>query len=101
MVFGSLGAVVAFLFWVYLSANILLLGAELVSEIPDVVAGRFDAPKPRTGPKRTDKQEGAASAAQPGHDAPKDDPRSTVARSDEPREPTNAIAGQLCDGWLR
>jgi membrane protein len=42
VVFGSLGAVVAFLFWVYLSANILLFGAEVVSELPDVMAGRFD-----------------------------------------------------------
>jgi membrane protein len=42
LVFGSLGAVVAFLFWVYLSANILLLGAELVSNLPDVMAGRYD-----------------------------------------------------------
>ena len=30
LIFGSLGAVIAFLFWVYLSANILLLGAEVV-----------------------------------------------------------------------
>lgn len=31
VVFGSLGAVAAFLFWVYLSAMILLFGAELIS----------------------------------------------------------------------
>jgi membrane protein len=54
VVFGSLGAVVAFLFWVYLSANILLLGAEFVSETPDVMAGRFDVRQP--GPRRTAKQ---------------------------------------------
>ena len=54
VVFGSLGAVVAFLFWVYLSANILLLGAEVVSETPDVMAGRFDERQP--GPQRTTKQ---------------------------------------------
>ena len=29
LVYGSLGAVVALLFWVYLSANVMLLGAEL------------------------------------------------------------------------
>jgi uncharacterized BrkB/YihY/UPF0761 family membrane protein len=49
-----LGAVVAFLFWVYLSANILLLGAEVVSETPDVMAGRFDERLP--GPQRTTRQ---------------------------------------------
>jgi hypothetical protein len=37
--------VVAFLFWVYLSANILLFGAEVVSELPDVMAGHFDERK--------------------------------------------------------
>jgi membrane protein len=56
VVFGSLGAVVAFLFWVYLSANILLLGAEVVSETPDVMAGHFDVRQPSTGPERTNKQ---------------------------------------------
>jgi membrane protein len=50
VIFGSLGAVVAFLFWVYLSANILLLGAEFVSETPAVAAGRYDVKAPSTGP---------------------------------------------------
>lgn len=50
VVFGSLGAVVAFLFWVYLSANIMLVGAEVASELPDIMAGRFDAPQPSTQP---------------------------------------------------
>lgn len=34
VVFGSLGAVVAFMFWVYLSAGILLYGAELIAALP-------------------------------------------------------------------
>ncbi|HEX5369952.1 MAG TPA: YihY/virulence factor BrkB family protein [Dehalococcoidia bacterium] len=50
VVFGSLGAVVAFLFWVYISANIMLIGAEVVSELPDIAAGRFDVPRPSTEP---------------------------------------------------
>ena len=50
VIFGSLGAVVAFLFWVYLSANILLLGAEFVSETPAVAGGRYDVKAPSTGP---------------------------------------------------
>jgi membrane protein len=53
LVFGSLGAVVAFLFWVYLSANILLLGAEVAAETPYVVAGAYDKRGPSTGPSRT------------------------------------------------
>ena len=52
VVFGSLGAVVAFLFWVYLSANIMLLGAELASETPAVWAGQFDEPETPPGPRR-------------------------------------------------
>jgi membrane protein len=42
LVYGSLGAVVAFLFWVYLSANTLLFGAELAAEYPRVRRGHYD-----------------------------------------------------------
>ncbi|MCK9521327.1 MAG: YihY/virulence factor BrkB family protein [Dehalococcoidia bacterium] len=52
VVFGSLGAVVAFLFWVYVSANILLLGAEVASEYPKVRRGDFDAPGGEIDPLR-------------------------------------------------
>ncbi|MPZ48467.1 MAG: YihY family inner membrane protein [Dehalococcoidia bacterium] len=55
LVFGSLGAVVAFLFWVYLSANILLLGAEVASEYPRVMRGEYDTegPAPPRPPLKT------------------------------------------------
>jgi membrane protein len=56
VVFGSLGAVVAFLFWVYLSANIFLLCAEIVSETPDIAAGLYDTPPVSTTPPLTNKQ---------------------------------------------
>jgi membrane protein len=56
IVFGSLGAVVAFLFWVYLSANILLLGAEVAAEMPIVASGVYDQPGPAKGPRRTLRQ---------------------------------------------
>jgi membrane protein len=36
VVFGSLGAVVTFMFWVYLSSQILLLGAEVATVYPQV-----------------------------------------------------------------
>jgi len=45
VVFGSLGAVVAFLFWVFISANIMLLGAEVASETPRVMRGDYDEPE--------------------------------------------------------
>ncbi len=48
-VYGSLGAVVAFLFWVYITAVILLFGAEVASEYPRVLRGDYDDIKP--GPK--------------------------------------------------
>lgn len=40
-VYGSLGAVVAFVFFVFLVANIFLLGAEIAVERPRVLAGRY------------------------------------------------------------
>ena len=42
VVYGSLGAVVIFLFWTYLSATVLLLGAEVASEYPRVRSGKYD-----------------------------------------------------------
>lgn len=42
VVYGSLGIVVAFLFFVYVSANIMLLGAEMASEWPRVIHGHYD-----------------------------------------------------------
>lgn len=38
-IYGSLGAAVALLFWIYLSAAIMLFGAELSSEYPKVFRG--------------------------------------------------------------
>jgi len=35
--YGSLGSVVVLLFWVYLSANIMVFGAEIANEIPHVL----------------------------------------------------------------
>jgi membrane protein len=43
-IFGSLGAAAIFLFWVYISANILLFGAEVASEYPRVLRGDYEAP---------------------------------------------------------
>ncbi|MGK2965136.1 MAG: YihY/virulence factor BrkB family protein [Tepidiformaceae bacterium] len=42
-VYGGLGAAVIFLFWVFISANILLLSAEVASEYPRVMRGDYDA----------------------------------------------------------
>jgi membrane protein len=42
LVFGSLGAVVAFLFWVFLSACALLLGGEMAATAERVLHGEFD-----------------------------------------------------------
>jgi len=50
LVYGSLGAVVAFLFWVYLGANILLFGAEVASEYPRVLRG--DYPEAKRAPSK-------------------------------------------------
>ena len=47
-VYGSLGAVIAFLFFIYLSSIILLLGAEVASEWPRVLHGHYDETLTRT-----------------------------------------------------
>ena len=49
LVFGSLGAVAAFLFLVFLSANTLLLGAEISATYPRVASGDYDVA--RDGPR--------------------------------------------------
>ena len=42
LVYGSLGAVVTFLVGLYLSAAVLLFGAEVAAEYPKVVRGEYD-----------------------------------------------------------
>ena len=50
VVYGSLGAVMLFLLWTYLSANVLLLGAELASEYERAKMGRHPfTPAPTEG----------------------------------------------------
>jgi membrane protein len=44
VVMGSLGAVAAFLFWIYVSANIMLFGAEVASEYPRVPETGYKQP---------------------------------------------------------
>lgn len=44
VVFGSLGAVAAFLFWLYVSANIMLFGAEVAAEYPRVPEAGYKQP---------------------------------------------------------
>ena len=56
LVYGSLGAVIAFLFWVYLGSQIRLFGAEVASEYPRVLRGDYDTveqaqSKPRLPPR--------------------------------------------------
>jgi membrane protein len=47
-VYGSLAAAVVFLFFVFLAANVFLLGAEAASEWPRVRAGHYEAHEART-----------------------------------------------------
>ena len=55
-VYGSIGAVVAFLFFVYISANIMLLGAEMAAEWPRVIHGYYDD-LPEDGVERRERAE--------------------------------------------
>jgi YihY family inner membrane protein len=44
LAYGALGGVLIFMLWTYISANILLLGAEMASEYPRVLRGDYDVP---------------------------------------------------------
>lgn len=44
-VFGALGGIAIFLFWVYVSSNIMLFGAEIASEYPRVRRGDYHKPE--------------------------------------------------------
>ena len=39
VIYGSLGSVIVLLFWVYLTANIVIFGAEVAAEVPHVLHG--------------------------------------------------------------
>jgi membrane protein len=41
-VYGSLGAVIVFMLFIFIAANVLLMGAEIASEWPRVRAGHYD-----------------------------------------------------------
>jgi membrane protein len=41
-IYGSLGAVIVFMLFIYIAANVLLMGAEVASEWPRVRAGHYD-----------------------------------------------------------
>ena len=47
--YGALGGILLFMLWAYLTANILLIGAELAAEYPRVLRGDYD--EPETGKK--------------------------------------------------
>jgi uncharacterized BrkB/YihY/UPF0761 family membrane protein len=44
VVFGALGAVAVFLFWVYLNASIMIFGAEVAAEYPRARASQVGLP---------------------------------------------------------
>ncbi|CAN5742435.1 YihY/virulence factor BrkB family protein [soil metagenome] len=52
-IYGSLGAVIVFMLFIFLAANVLLMGAEVASEWPRVRAGHYDRGMParESGPE--------------------------------------------------
>lgn len=46
-IYGSLGAVIVFMLFIFIAANILLIGAEVASEWPRVRAGHYDHGMPQ------------------------------------------------------
>lgn len=45
-IYGSLGAVIVFMLFIFVAANVLLMGAEIASEWPRVRAGHYDRGMP-------------------------------------------------------
>ncbi|MEZ4521801.1 MAG: YihY/virulence factor BrkB family protein [Thermomicrobiales bacterium] len=50
-IYGSLGAVIVFMLFIFVAANVLLMGAEVASEWPRVRAGHYDRGLPNREPK--------------------------------------------------
>jgi hypothetical protein len=50
-VYGSLGAVIVFMLFIFIAANVLLMGAEIASEWPRVRAGHYDRGLPASTPR--------------------------------------------------
>jgi membrane protein len=63
-VYGSLGAVIAFLFFIYLASMVFLFGAEIASEYPRLRAGTADPGPPRGAPP-DDRRVGVAARRKP------------------------------------
>ena len=85
-VYGSLGAVISFMFFVYVAAAILLLGAEAAAEWPRVRAGSYDRrPGDEDGPSlgRRIVNELMKTVATPARDAPAEEER-PEGRADTP-----------------
>ena len=52
LAYGALGGIMIFLFWTYLSANILLLGAEMAARLGELRAGVYAGPPSGIAPWR-------------------------------------------------
>ncbi len=50
-IYGSLGAVIVFMLFIFIAANVLLMGAEVASEWPRVRAGHYDRGMPTREPQ--------------------------------------------------
>lgn len=50
-IYGSLGAVIVFMLFIFIAANVLLMGAEVASEWPRVRAGHYDRGLPTREPQ--------------------------------------------------
>ncbi len=87
--FGALGGIMIFLVWVYATANIMLIGAEMASEYPRVRSDVYRREQTPAGPARTSSERawrvvrGLFVHAQPRREQPQEPGKEHVASSSE------------------
>ncbi len=100
--YGSLGAIIIFLVWLYISNNALLLGAEFNAEVErgrELKAGLPAEEELQLPPRRGERASPAQAAVSQQEAAPASE--ETTGQREERPAPSTAAQGSQVDEWLR